>query len=314
PVEVRPLEELPPQGLIMPGGSIGAPIVGLEKIERGDECVAIREWVEQLRGEPVIAVMASEIGGSNGLVPIAWAARMGLPVVDADGMGRAFPEVQQITMEIAGISASPAVMADERGNVIVFHAADGPWMERLERAATIEFGGTAMASDYLLTVEQAMTATVPGTVSLAIEIGRTIGEAEDDPVGAVSRSIDAARLIDGKIVDVDRRIESGFNRGSCTIEGLGAHAGSELRIDIQNENLIAVLDDRIVATVPDIITVCDAETGEAIHTERLRYGQRVSVIAFPCASIWRTPEGLAIAGPRVFGYEIEYTPVERLHA
>ena len=57
-----------------------------------------------------------------------------------------------------------------------------------------------------------------------------------------------------------------------------------------------------------------ARPAEAIHTERLRYGQRVSVIAFPCDPIWRTPRGLALAGPRAFGYDFDYVPVEELAA
>jgi hypothetical protein len=65
--------------------------------------------------------------------------------------------------------------------------------------------------------------------------------------------------------------------------------------------------------VPDIITVIDTESGYAIQTELVRYGQRVSVIAFPCDPIWRTPAGLELAGPRAFGYDIDYVPVEQLH-
>jgi DUF917 family protein len=66
--------------------------------------------------------------------------------------------------------------------------------------------------------------------------------------------------------------------------------------------------------VPDLITVIDSHTAQTVTTERLRYGQRVSVIAFPCDPIWRSPRGLEIAGPRAFGYDFEYVPVEGLHA
>ena len=61
------------------------------------------------------------------------------------------------------------------------------------------------------------------------------------------------------------------------------------------------------------ITVIDSHTAQTVTTERLRYGQRVSVIAFPCDPIWRSPRGLEIAGPRAFGYDFEYVPVEGLH-
>jgi uncharacterized protein len=66
--------------------------------------------------------------------------------------------------------------------------------------------------------------------------------------------------------------------------------------------------------VPDLITVIDGQTAETITTERLRYGQRVSVIAFPCDPIWRTERGIEVAGPRAFGYEFDYLPVEQLNA
>ena len=125
------LDELDDEALIMPCGGVGAPTVSIEKIESGDEGGRLREMVETLWNRQVVALMSAEIGGSNGIIPVVWAARIGLPVVDADGMGRAFPEIPQVTMEIAGISPNPAVMTDERGNVIVFRATDGDWMERM---------------------------------------------------------------------------------------------------------------------------------------------------------------------------------------
>src|SRR5919198_2870251 len=96
PVRVVDLDELEDDGLLMPCGGIGAPTVGIEKLERGDEILRLRSAVESLWGRPVVALMPGEIGGSNGLGPVAWAATIGLPIVDADGMGRAFPEIPQV--------------------------------------------------------------------------------------------------------------------------------------------------------------------------------------------------------------------------
>ncbi|GGV56579.1 hypothetical protein GCM10010277_58010 [Streptomyces longisporoflavus] len=42
--------------------------------------------------------------------------------------------------------------------------------------------------------------------------------------------------------------------------------------------------------------------------EGLRYGLRVSVFAARCDPRWTTPAGLALAGPRCFGYEVDYLP------
>jgi DUF917 family protein len=312
PVPLMDLDELPDDDLIMPCGGIGAPTVSIEKIENGDEGDRLRHHLENLTGRRVAALMAGEIGGGNGLLPITWAARLGLPLVDADGMGRAFPEVNQVTMHLAGISPSPAVMTDERGNLLILRTVSGNWMERLERAAAVEFGGAASSTDYALTAGQARTATVRGSVSLAIRIGEAMGRAEGDPVAALIAELGASRLIGGKIADVERRTTSGFAAGSVIIEGLGADSGRLVRLELQNENLVALERGRVLASVPDLITVLDTETADAIGTERIAYGQRVTVIAFGCDPVWRTEEGIAVAGPRAFGYEFDYLPVEEL--
>lgn len=314
PVTLVDLDDLPQDGLLMPCGGLGAPTVSIEKFGNGAEGARLRDYVERLWGRPVVALMSSEIGGSNGLVPIAWAAGMGLPVVDADGMGRAFPEMQQVTMELAGISPNPAVMTDERGNTLVIETVGDRWIERIMRAVAVEFGARASSTEYQLTVKQARTASVRGSVSLAIRIGELIRTARDDPVGTLVAELRGYRLLDGKVVDVERRTTGGFARGMATIEGLGSHAGRTLSIQIQNENLVAREGDRVVASVPDLITVIDGQTAETITTERLRYGQRVSVIAFPCDPIWRTERGIEVAGPRAFGYDFDYLPVEQLNA
>jgi uncharacterized protein len=40
------------------------------------------------------ALLCAEVGGGNCLEPLVVGARLGLPVTDADLMGRAFPELQ----------------------------------------------------------------------------------------------------------------------------------------------------------------------------------------------------------------------------
>lgn len=312
PVQLVDLDELDDDALIMPCGMIGAPTVHIEKIENGSEGGRLRDHLEELTGRKVAALMSAEIGGSNGLLPIMWAARIGLPVLDADGMGRAFPEVPQVTMHLAGITPNPCVMTDERGNLIVFRTISGQWLERLARAAAVEFGGAAASTEYTMTVAQARGATVRNSVTLAIRIGQALAGAQGDPVAALIAEIGAFRLVTGKVSDVERRTTKGFVRGSVTVEGLGPDVGRLIRLELQNENLVALEQGRVVASVPDLISVLDSETADAIATERVRYGQRVTVIAFGCDPVWRTARGLAAAGPRAFGYDFDYTPVEEL--
>jgi uncharacterized protein len=312
PVPLVDLDELPDEALVMPCAGIGATTVILEKFENGDEGVRLRDQMQFVTGRQVAALMAVEIGGGNGLLPITWAARLGLPVVDADGMGRAFPEVPQVSMHLAGIPASPAVMTDERGNMAVFRRISGDWMERLARAAAVEFGGAASSAEFSLTAAQARGAVVRDSVSRAIGIGAALASATGSPVAALIAEIGAFPLVTGKVLDVERHTTSGFVRGSLVIEGLGEDAGRLIRLELQNENLVALERGRVLASVPDLITVLDAETADAISTEVLRYGQRVTVIAFACNPVWRTEKGIAAAGPRAFGYDFDYLPVEEL--
>jgi len=66
------------------------------------------------------------------------------------------------------------------------------------------------------------------------------------------------------------------------------------------------VDEEVRVSVPDIICILDATTGEAIGTEALRYGQRVKVVALPAPAIQTTPKGLEQVGPRAFGYDFDF--------
>ena len=312
PVPLVDLDELPDDALIMPCGGIGAPTVTIEKFENGDEGGRLRDHLEFMTGRRVAALMAAEIGAGNGVLPVTWAARTGLPVVDADGMGRSFPEIPQVTMNLAGISPCPAVMTDERGNLVVFRTISGDWAERLERAAAVEFGGAASSTEFSLTAAQARGATVRNSVSKAIRIAEALADAMGSPVAALIAELGAFQLAVGKVLDVERHTTSGFVRGSVVIEGLGEDTGRLIRLELQNENLVALERGRVLASVPDLITVLDSETADAILTETIRYGQRVTVIAFACDPVWRTESGITVAGPRAFGYDFDYLPVEEL--
>ncbi len=305
------LADLPEDALIVPLSGIGAPTVSHEMIHGEDEPRRVAEEVERIFGRPPAAIMSSEIGGANGVAPVAWAAQLGLPLLDADGMGRAFPEVQMVSMYVAGLPADLVVMSDIVGNVVTIRPVDGLWSERLARAVCVAAGSHALMADYVLTAARARGAVIEGTVTRALEIGRaTEGVAE--PLAALQRRLGAARLITGKLTDVERRTTGGFVRGTATIEGTGDDRGRTLRLELQNENLVAVEDGEVRAMVPDLVTVVDTETAAAIQTEGLRYGQRVAVLAWPCDPLWRTPKGLETAGPRAFGYDLDYVPVEEL--
>ncbi len=98
---------LPDDALVIPTCMMGAPTVMVEKIPRGTEAVAALRALEEHLGRRASATMPVECGGINSMMPLLVGARTGLPVVDADGMGRAFPELQMETFAVYGVHGSP---------------------------------------------------------------------------------------------------------------------------------------------------------------------------------------------------------------
>jgi uncharacterized protein len=309
PVELLSVDDLGPDDLIVLMSGIGAPTVGIEMLSAAGQIDLLIQEAERLAGRPVTALMAAEIGGSNGVSPIGWAARLGLKVLDADGMGRAFPDAAMVAMNVAGVPCEWATLSDVVGNVAVMKTVDLHWLERHARALTVASGSICIGAHYPLTAETARGAVIEGTVSAAIRVGHALLSASE-PIPAVAEELGAAVLLTGKISDLDRRTVGGFARGSVTITGTGADRGRLQRLELQNENLIVLEDGEVIVSVPDLVTIVDAETGHAITTEMLRFGQRVSVLAWACDPIWRTPRGLELAGPAAFGYDLPYVPFE----
>lgn len=312
-IEVIPPEDVPDDALIIPTAAMGTPTVLMEKISKGDEVVQAFKRLEKYYGQEVFATMPLEAGGVNSVNPLTVGARCGIPIVDADGMGRAFPELQMTTFNVHGIPCSPMTLVDEKGNVVMLDAVDNAWAEKIARVVTIRFGGTAWISLYPMHGRDVKRAGILHTLSLARDIGRSVREArasKEDPVDAVLGITRGFRLFEGKIVDVERKTVTGFARGEAKLEGINDSAGASMLIQFQNENLVAIRDDKIVCSVPDLISLLDVDTGLPITTEYLRYGYRVVVVGMPTNEKWRTPKALEIVGPRYFGYEFDYIPIE----
>ncbi|MCW3002095.1 MAG: hypothetical protein JWQ20_1393 [Conexibacter sp.] len=317
PVEVVELDEVPDDAFVIPSAMMGAPTVMVEKLPSGREVELAFRKLEEYLGQRATHTMPIEIGGLNSVIPFCLAARLRLPLIDADMMGRAFPELQMCMPTLYGVSAAPMSVADDKGNASIIDAIDNRWTERLARSHTIDMGCAALIGLYPLTAGRFRDCTIAGSLRLAEELGRLVREtreAHGDPIGAVLERLDGFRLFGGKVVDVHRRTESGFARAEVKIEGLGDDAGSTVSLQTQNEHLVAQRDGRVLASVPDLIIVLDSETGQPITTEDLRYGFRVTVVAVPCDPRWRSEAGLELVGPRYFGYDFDFVPIEELAA
>jgi DUF917 family protein len=321
PITVIDASELDPDAFVISTAMMGAPTVMVEKIPKGDEAVRALRRLESHLGRKADATIPMECGGINSMIPLAVAAITGLPVVDGDGMGRAFPELQMETFGVYGVSASPMVVAgDHDETVLIDTGTDNARVEWLARGCCIRMGGAALIAEYPMSGADVQRTAIPGTLSLGIALGQALGRAREEhrhPVDVLAEALSGTlyghvrQLFAGKVSDVERRTSEGFTRGRVRITAFGG-AGEDMEISFQNENLVAEVGGRPLAMVPDLICVLEAETGEPITSETLRYGQRVIVVAISTPDIMRTPEALAVFGPRCFGLDHDFVPVEQL--
>ncbi|MEU8282087.1 DUF917 domain-containing protein [Micrococcus luteus] len=323
-IEILDPDELADDLFVIPTAQMGAPTVMLEKIPAGTEPTQALRTLEEHLGRTAQATMPIECGGINSMIPLLVGAETGLPVVDADGMGRAFPELHMETFAVYGVHGSPLALAGERGErVIVDTGEDDRQMESFARAVTIRLGGVAYIAEYAMTGADVRRTAVPRTISMALSLGRAIRLAREEhrsPFEAIAATLASTEythvreLFAGKVTDVERRTSGGFARGRATIGSADPRQDEELEVVFQNENLVARKDGQALATVPDLICVVEEDTAEPITTEGLHYGQRVRVLGISTPSLMRTPAALDQFGPSAFGLEEQFSPVERLEA
>lgn len=291
-------------------GYIGAPTASIEKIQEGTELLRAIRLLEDHLNSSMDAVGIAEIGGGNSMGPLIAGLQAGLPTVDADGMGRAFPELPMTTFLFNDeVRAAPFAMVDAGVNaVVVPNTVDAFWAERIARTLAVSMGATAGLAGFVMTGRQFKRYCIPHTLTLAWRIGQEVLDARSagaDVPDAIVEKLQGRVLMRGKISDVNRRTTKGFARGTVTIDGHGRDGG-QLHIEFQNEYLIAYFNGEAQVTVPDLICIVTEEEGAPVATELLRYGTRVAVMGVPGASQLKTKRALSAVGPAAFGYEEKF--------
>lgn len=293
--------------------NMGAPLVGQERLADPEFALKPVRAMEQHLRRTFDAVMPLEIGGGNGVHPMMVAALTGIPVVDADSMGRAYPEAQMTSFAVAELRCWPLTLSDIRDNeVIIPRAASWKWMERISRKACVEVGSVAATCKAPRTGREVKEHGILYTVTKAIDLGCQVIAARrrhEDPVTAIIEHGRGKQIFTGKVVDVQRRATEGFLRGRALLEGLGSDASADFTLHFQNEFSVGYRGEDAVVMTPDLICVIDSVSGDGIGTDVLRYGQRVTVVALPAPSVFLTEKGLANVGPRAFGFDLDFRSV-----
>lgn len=304
-VELVQLQDAVRLGLtdIAPVGMIGATSVLMEKLPNGGEIAEAVRAICRWTGRTVRAVMPVEAAGLNAALAVSAACQLGLPLIDADLMGRALPRFDQLStiVDNPGLMRSVA-LCEPSGQVVVVDRST-PWqLERTVRSYVANAGGWAGAAFGPVTVTELLGRTCEGTLARAITLGGALTCARPRP-DTWAQKLGGIRLASGRVIEVVRGVTDRFGRSSVAVDD---RSGFVLRIEAENEYLVAVRDGEPAVTCPELICVVDGRTAQPIFVERLRFGDDVQVLALPGPRWWTsTPERLAAVGPRAFGIDLD---------
>ncbi|WOE75204.1 DUF917 domain-containing protein [Alterisphingorhabdus coralli] len=311
-------ETLDDDAFVVSIAGVGAPTVLVEYLVSEAHLLDLLEKAEAFYGRKVDALISAEIGGANSMFPLALSASTGLPVIDADGMGRAFPHLEMTTFSVYGSKATPAIVTDELGNKVTLDLLTDRLAEETLRPVVAALGAMVFSAIYPMTAKFVKANAVHGSITHSLAIGRCIREGRDKSEDVFETLLQylnqpdedrhAKILFDGKIVDVSHETRDGWHWGKAVLRPLD-NGPDEFEIEIQNEFIIARKNGEPAAVVPELIIVLDRETGEPMTAEMLRYGLRVKVVGYSSAEIMRRPECLEVWGPKAFGLDMDFMPI-----
>ncbi|CAH2354927.1 hypothetical protein CLIB1423_19S02806 [[Candida] railenensis] len=317
------------EGKFITVGFAGSPTVADEQLQGRELQDASAAMFDYLNSKPD-GVFPLEIGGGNGFKGLycGSSTNLDIPVIDADLMGRAYPTHSQILP--CAISdemyLTVSSVSDGNGNdFLITSAQSDVYVEKMMRAALAEIGAHVGVVNVPMSSKELVTMTVHHSLSTAWRIGRAVKiahsklEFEKLPaliLESVGGSISGLEIFKGKIIGVEKKLFKGHVYGEVIIEN---DKKDRLLIPFKNENILAKVqkhgtqDWEVVASVPDLISVCYADSGEAVGTPEYRYGVMVFVLAFSPSNLWvDTPKALDVGGPKSFGpafEDVEYKPV-----
>jgi len=311
-VELVSVDEVEDGARIVVAAGMGAPEVLLKR-GWSRETVDALNALEKVTGEKFDYVIPIETGGFNSITPMTITVEKGIPTIDADGAGRAIPELQQTMFCINNIPISPTALADNTNIWVVINAEDPFKMEDLARAVTTELGMQAGIVCHIMSGKEMKKVVITGTISKAEEVGKAIREAKEankDPVEAVLGIVGGFVLGKGTVTNVSTETKGGFDFGKTTIEG----DGRTIRIDYKNENMLAWKDGRLVAMVPDGICYISLD-GQPLTNADIEKGMDVAVIGIKAPDEWRVPAGFDVFRRvlEALGYRGEYKKIEELN-
>lgn len=309
PVRLMKPDELAKNALVVPLALIGAPLVSMERLPNSAIFLALLRELRKRYPSRELVLAPAEIGGCNALTPFMLAAQASLPVLDADLIGRAFPELQMCKPAVLGKKQQTLFLANHFGACSVAETASLNELEERARALTVESGGSALLATFIFEAREREAYLVPNTLGRAYRLGQLL-EKYSRNLSGFAMATQARVLGSGLIADVCHVVQNGFLIGYAEIR----LATQKLRIYYKNEYLLVLANKEfnqpmdgslpegaIVAESPELIVLVDARSGLPLASEVLRFGLQVQVLSLPAPHFWQEPQARALVSLAAFG-------------
>jgi len=284
-----------------------------EKINTTAEVAAVKA-IQDYFGQEFYGVLATELGGMNTAVALDAAARIGKPIIDADPAGRSVPCLQHSTYYLKDIPIYPMSIANVLGDsMIITKAVDDDRAEAITRALAVASYNSVGVVDHPNLWGVLKEGLIHNTISMCLNLGqvaRTAQENNENIAYAVTEANDGYIIFEGIVSDADWEDKDGFTYGNIYIQGEGDYHNEELHIWLQNENIMSWKNGEVYVTVPDSINIVDVKSNMPLLNPNAEVGMKVTVFALKAFDEWRTDDGIALLGPKFFGYDYEYKKVE----
>lgn len=282
---------------------------------------AVRE-MEKLKGRKIDYIIPFEAGGLNTPVIMTLAARMGIPVVNADAVGRSAPETQMTSFIGYDISLTPMPLVDNMGNtIIVMESKESTYSDEIGRFVVTKGGGMGANSHYPMTGAELKKSCIPGAISNSIRAGNIIRNAKakgQNPVEVYAAEEKGAKLFEGVVIEVKGEDKGGFYLTNVILKGSGEYSGKEAKLVIKNEVMAVWVDGKIKSVFPDLACMLYTDSGMGVMSVDIKSGVKITVIGLPChdrlRKCMKTDAGRKALGGGRYGYpELEYVPFEELN-
>lgn len=328
--EIVDPEDVSDDAFICSGGIMGS-VKALEKMSYDeiiakweDDFVLIKAFreMERLKGRKLDYIIPFEVGGLNTPVIMTLAARLGIPMINGDAVGRSAPETQMTSFIGHGISLNPMPLVDHQGNtIVVMNSNDSTYADEIGRFVVTKGGGMGGNAHYAMSGAELKRSCVAKTVTHAIEMGKAVIEAKNkgqDPVEAFRKLEKGVMLFRGTIEEVVGEDKGGFYLTNVIIKGEKEFAGSTSKMVVKNETMAVWVDGKIKSVFPDRAYILYPDTGKGIMSVDLKPGVNLAVVGTPCDERIReciaTEEGKKAFGGARYGYpDLEYIPFEELN-